>query len=475
MAKADLKAVFHPRSIAVIGASNDPMKFGGRTYFSIRARLDRETIYPVNPNIPEIDGARSYARIQDIEENIDFAIITVPAPFVVQAVRDCAEKKVQALEILTAGFTETATEEGALWERQLTEIAQQNDMRIVGPNCFGVYSPESPLTIIPGPDYPKETGPLGIFAQSGGFTSTLSRRVLDLGLRINKAVSYGNACDLNELDFLSYFKNESRTRIIAAYIEGIRNGRLFLDRVREVTPKKPVIIWKGGLTDQGSRAVASHTASMGGSHTLWQAFFHQSGAVPAVGADEMVDLIVGFHCLPEFNAKRFSVVGGGGAITVAASDALEKEGLSILPFSEDTQKAIRTYLPPHGNSAKNPVDMGTPRFLAHTFEPILQAVTKSDRVDAVIIEQMAFDTGGSIDEKLAEAISSVQMASGKPFILTLPQNSTGSESISNELSRRKYREVYLSHGIPVFDSLERAVNVIGKIIRYNAFRESSKE
>jgi len=470
MANDDFQAVFHPRSIAVIGASSDPMKFGGRTYLSMRARLDRERLYPVNPNITEIDGAKTYPRIQDIQEDIDFAIITVPAPFVVQAVSDCAEKKVRALEILTAGFTETETKEGAEWENQMADIAQRNNMRIVGPNCFGVYSPLSPLTILPGPDYPKETGTLGIFAQSGGFTSNLSRRILDLGIRINKAVSYGNACDLNEMDFLSYFKEEENTRVIAAYIEGVRNGRRFLDLAKEVTLKKPVIIWKGGLTNQGSRAVASHTASMGGSSIIWQAFFHQTGAVPAIGVDEMVDLIVGFHCIPDFKAKRFSVVGGGGAITVAAADALEKEGLSILPFSEDTQKAIRAYLPPHGNSAKNPVDMGTPRFLAPTLKPILEAISESDRVDAIIIEQMAFDSSGSIDEKLAKAISSVHIDGGKSIIMTLPQNSTGSEGISAEQSRRKYREYYLSHGIPVFDSLERAVNVLGKILRYNELK-----
>jgi len=471
MPQDDFQPVFHPRSIAVIGASNDPMKFGGRAYLSVQNRLDRERLYPVNPNIQEINNAKSYARIQDIEDDIDFAIITVPAPFVVQAIRDCAEKKVRALEILTAGFTETDTQEGAEWEYQIAEIARKNNMQIIGPNCFGVYSPESPLTIIPGLDYPKETGPVGIFAQSGGFTSNLSRRILDLGLRINKAISYGNACDLNELDFLSYFKGENNTRIIAAYIEGVRNGKRFLDLVKKAALIKPVIIWKGGLTNQGSRAVASHTASMGGSSKIWQAFFHQSGAVQAIGVDEMVDLIIGFHCIPDLNAKRFSVVGGGGAITVAAADALEKEGLSILPFSEETQKAIRAHLPPHGNSAKNPVDMGTPRFLAHTLKPILQAITESDRVDAVIIEQMSFDMGGYIDEKLAEAISTVHLTSGKPFIMTLPQNSMGSESISNEQSRRKYREYYLSEGIPVFDSLERAVNVIGKIIHYNAFKE----
>ncbi|MEE8399474.1 MAG: CoA-binding protein [Desulfobacterales bacterium] len=470
MKTTDFQPIFRPRSIAVIGASSDPVKFGGRTYLSARDRRDQELVFAVNPNVAEIDGEKTFDRLQDIDEPIDLVIITVPAPFVVQAIRDCAEKKVHAVEILTAGFKETGDEEGSDREQQIVTIAREAGMRIVGPNCFGIYSPESPLTILPGPDYPKETGPLGILAQSGGFTSNLARRVLELGIRINKAVSYGNACDLNEIDFLSYFRDDASTRTVAAYVEGVRKGRAFLDLVKDVSLKKPVIMWKGGLTGQGGRAVASHTASLGGDGEIWQGFFQQTGAVPVVGIDEMVDAIIGFHCIPDYQAKRVSVVGGGGAIVVSAADALEKEGMSIHPFSDETQQAIRSYLPPHGNSVKNPVDMGSPMFIPQTFKPILEAVAASDQVDAVIIEQLVFLFRGDFDEDLAEAIASVRDASGKPFIMTLPQTSTGVEGMDIEQSRRKYREWYLSRSIPVFDSLERAVNVLGKIIRYNAFK-----
>lgn len=470
MTTTDFQPIFRPRSIAVIGASSDPVKFGGRTYQTVRDRLDHERLYAVNPNVAEIGGVKTYGRLQDIDGPIDLAIIAVPAPFVVQAIRDCAEKKVRVAEILTAGFTETGDEEGSLREQQIVAIAKQNGMRIVGPNCFGIYSPESPLTILPGPDYPKETGPLGILAQSGGFTSNLARRVLELGIRINKAVSYGNACDLNEIDFLSYFRDEDSTRTVAAYIEGVREGRKFLDLAKEVSLKKPFIMWKGGLTRQGGRAVASHTASLGGDNEIWQGFFRQTGAVPVVGIDEMVDAIIGFHCIPGYQAERVSVVGGGGAIVVSAADALEKEGMSILPFSDKTRQAIRSYLPPYGNSVRNPVDMGSPMFVPQTFKPILEAIVASDQVDAVIIEQLVFLFRGDFDEDLAEAIASVRDASGKPFIMTLPQTSTGIKGMGIEQSRRKYREWYLSRSIPVFDSLERAVNVLGKISRYNAFK-----
>lgn len=471
MAADDFQPIFRPRTIAVIGASSDPRKFGGQTYMGIKGRVDGERLYAVNPNVPEIGGEKTYTRVQDVSDDIDFAAIAVPAPSVVQAVRDCAEKRVQALEILSAGFTETDTEEGALWEAQIREIGRKARMRIIGPNCFGVYSPESALTILPGPDYPKEPGPLGILAQSGGFTTNLARRVLELGMRISKAVSYGNACDLNEVDFLSYFGDDDQTKIVAGYVEGVRDGKRFLDTVKRIAREKPVIIWKGGLTGQGSRAVASHTASLGGSREIWRGFFRQTGAVPAVGISEMLDLIIGFHCVPDLRGRRFSVVGGGGAITVAGADALEDEGLSILPFSDKTREIIRAYLPPHGNSVKNPVDVGTPFFVAKQFKGILEAITASGQVDAIIIEQLILPFRGGVDEELAEAIHGAGIAAGKPVILTLPQTSTGSHVMEVEETRRKYREWYLSHSIPVFDTLERAAGTLGKIIRYNEFRD----
>ncbi len=470
MSTDDFQPIFHPRSIAVIGASSDPVKFGGRMFLSALNRRADERIYAVNPNVPDINGEKTYARIQDIEDDVDFAIITVPAPYVLAAVRDCVEKSVPGVEILAAGFTETGMADGGALEKEILALGSQNGMRIIGPNCFGVYSPDSPLTILPGPDYPKDVGPLGIMAQSGGFTSNLAGRVLQLGLRISRAVSYGNAGDLHEIDFLRYFRDDNDTRTIAAYVEGVRDGKRFLDLARDVAREKPVILWKGGLTDQGGRAVASHTASLGGSNEIWQGFFHQTGVVPAVGIDEMVDLIVGFHCLPDFRCRRFSAVGGGGAIVVAAADALEKEGLSILPFSDRTQKVIRAYLPPHGNSVNNPVDMGSPMYIPQTLKPILEAIVASDKVDAVIIEQLVFAFRGDFDEDLAEAICAVRDESEKPFILILPQTSTGTEGVDIERSRRRYREWYISRSIPVFDSLERAVSVLGKIIRYNAHR-----
>jgi acyl-CoA synthetase (NDP forming) len=342
-------------------------------------------------------------------------------------------------------------------------------MRIVGPNCFGIYSPEDALTVLPGPDFPSECGPVGVLSQSGGFTSSLIRKAMGLGIRFSKVVSYGNACDLNETDYLGYFEADPQTRMVGAYIEGVREGRRFFEVARRTSLRKPLLIWKGGLTAMGGRAVASHTASLGGSEQIWQGFLRQTGAIPTVGIDEMIDLMLGFTCLPDFRGRRVCVVSGGGAITVAACDELDPAGLSTPEFSQETQEAIRELLPATGNSVRNPLDTGPPVFLLPTVNLILEAAAASERIDAVIVQHEVGDHSPDFVEELAQVIPSVRKASAKPFIVTMPEPTSSSDTMEIEAARRRYREWYLERKIPVFDSLQSAVRVLGKIIRYNEF------
>jgi len=466
---SEFEPVFHPRSVAIIGASNDATKFGGRTYSSLKARRFQGGLYAVNPSVTEVDGDRAYARVQDIQGPVDMAIVVVAAPHVVQTVADCAEKGVRAVQILTAGFRESGSAEGARWEDEIARIARRSGMRIVGPNCFGIYSPRSALTVLPGPDFPSEAGPVGLLAQSGGLVSFLVRRAIGLGIRFSKAVSYGNACDLNECDYLSCFGADAQTRMVGAYIEGVRDGRRLFEVARRTSLRKPIFIWKGGLTALGSRAVASHTASLGGSRRIWEGFLRQTGAIPVVGIDEMIDLMVGFLHLPDFRGRRISVVSGGGAITVAASDEVDGAGLSMPEFSKQTEKTLRALLPPSGNSVRNPLDTGPPIFLLPTVQPILEAVAASDRIDAVIVQHEVGSHSPDFVERAAQVIPSVHEASGKPFLVTMPAPTTSSDAMGVEMARRRYREWYLARGIPVFDTLHRAVRVLEAIIRYNEF------
>jgi acyl-CoA synthetase (NDP forming) len=387
----------------------------------------------------------------------------------VRAVADCAEKGVRAVQILTAGFRETGSAEGARWEEQIAQIARESGTRIVGPNCFGIYSPESALSLRPGADFPSDAGPVGILSQSGGLASFLIRKAIGLGIRFSKVVSYGNACDLNETDYLSYFEADGQTRMVGAYLEGVRDGRRFFEVARRTSLRKPIFIWKGGLTALGSRAVVSHTASLAGSERIWEGFLRQTGIIPVVGIDEMIDLMVGFLHLPDFRGRRVSVVSGGGAITVEACDELDPVGLSMPEFSEQTLEALRALLPATGNSVRNPLDTGPPVFLLPTVKRILEAVAASDRIDAVIVQHEVIVRWPDFVEELAQVIPSVREASAKPFIVTMPAPTTSSDAMQVEVARRRYREWYLGRGIPVFDTLQSAVRALAKIIRYNEF------
>jgi len=323
--------------------------------------------------------------------------------------------------------------------------------------------------VLPGPDFPSESGPVGLLAQSGGLTSFLVRKAMGLGIRFRKAVSYGNACDLNETDYLSYFGADDRTRRVGAYIEGVRDGRRLFGVARDISLRKPIFIWKGGLTALGSRAVASHTASLGGSQRIWEGFLRQTGVIPVVGIDEMIDLMVGFLHLPDFRGRRICVVSGGGAITVAACDELDAAGLSMPEFSSQTRESIRALLPASGNTVGNPLDTGPPVFLLPTVKPILEAVAASDRIDAVIVQHEVGSHSPNFTEAAAQVIPSVRKTSSKPFLVTMPEPTTSSDALEVERVRRKFREWYLERGIPVFDTLHRAVRALGAVIRYNEF------
>jgi acyl-CoA synthetase (NDP forming) len=465
----DFQPIFEPRSVAVIGASNDPTKFGGRTYFAMKEREYTGSLYAVNPRADEVDGEAAYASVKDIPGEVDMAIIAVAAPYVVQAVGECAEKGVRAVQILTAGFRESGSEQGIKWEEQMAELARSNGMRIVGPNCFGIYSPESALTVLPGPDFPRECGPVGVLSQSGGFTSFLVRKAMGLGLRFSKVVSYGNACDMNECDYLSYFEQDEQTKMVVAYVEGVRDGRRFFETLKRVSMKKPVFLWKGGLTELGNKAVASHTASLGGSRDIWEGFFRQTGAIPSSGIDEMIDLMIGYQCLPDFMGRRVCVISGGGAITVAASDALDPVGMSLPQFSDETRETIRALLPPSGNTVGNPLDTGPPIFLLPTVGAILDAVAASDRIDIAVAQHEVSAYLPAFVEAMADIIPSAQAGSGKPFAVTMPAPTMSSDTMEIEETRRKFREWYISKGVPVFETFETAVSTLSKIVCYNEY------
>jgi len=475
---SELRPIFHPRALAVVGVSRDERKFGS---LFLRALLDfgfKGKIYPVHPEGGEILGLKAYPAVRDIPEPVDLAAIMVPAPFVRAVLEDCLAKGVPAAEVFTSGFSETGDEKAAALEREIVSIARRG-IRIVGPNCFGIYCPASGLTLLPGGNFQRESGPVAFISQSGGHAVEFAREGRGRGIRFSKVISYGNGCDLNESSLLEYMAQDDETKIVAMYVEGPREGRRFARLVKELAPRKPVIIWKAGLTPTGGRAVRSHTASLAGEKAVWDAFFEQTGAVPVRDLEELADTVLAFLHLPPTTGRRVAVVAGGGGLSVAAGDVCDRVGLELPPFDDAVQARLLEVLPAAGTSLRNPLDMGVPLVPARVFEPLLEVVAAADGVETIIATQGMFHVlGGTFGppperregfvQKLVAVPGRVRDKTGKPLVVVLPVDGDEVEMIDAEKGRRLIRDQYLSVGIPSYPTLERAARAVANVAAYYA-------
>jgi acyl-CoA synthetase (NDP forming) len=302
MSTHPLEPLLHPRSIAVVGASGSGR---GGGFVSPLVELGfRGPIYPVNPKYDEIMGMKAYPRVRDIPGPVDFVISSIPASQVLGLIADCAEKGVKLIHLFTARFSETGRQDAADLEQEILRQAKAGGIRLIGPNCMGVYIPEEGISFNNG--MPKESGRVGLASQSGQAVGETVGFAAQRGIRFSKAISYGNALDFNECDYLDYFAQDPNTEIILLYIEGVRDGPRFLRSLRRAAAVKPVIVVKGGRGEAGTRATASHTASLAGSREIWNAVVNQAGVVTAADLEEMVDIATAFYFLPPAAAAAAS-------------------------------------------------------------------------------------------------------------------------------------------------------------------------
>lgn len=471
--------IFYPESLAIIGASRDPAKFGNIILSALLEIGFAGKIYPVNPDGQEINGLKAYPSVKDIPDRVDLAIITIPAPLVLNTLKDCLHKGVKGVEILTSGFKETGTSEGHRIEEEISRLSRQG-LRIIGPNCFGIYCPESGLTILPGQNFLRESGPVGFLSQSGGLCADLGQIAKGLGMRFSKMVSYGNGCDVAACDLLEYFFADPQTEIIGGYMEGVDDGPRFLRILKQNQGRKPVILWKAGLTVAGSKAVMSHTGSLCGSEKVWSAALKQAGVIQVASAEELIDTIYAFLYLPPWTGPRVAVMGGGGAISVAASDTLERLGLAVPPFSAETFHKLKSSFPSVGNSLRNPVDLGNPMIPPHMLKIVMEAASQDKRIDTLIVIQILFYIlfqmrhrlkmdelplqQFSFQPELLKACQEIKTKYKKPIILILPDTTTDAAMIDLEVEWRRERDNYQQAGFPVFKTLDRAARALRNFI-----------
>ena len=474
---SEMRPFFYPRAVAVVGVSRASWKFGSATYLALKNFASDLPVYPVSSRIGEFMGARAYPSVETLPEDVDLVVLCLPAALVPESVRQCRQKGIRAVIVPSGGFREVGTDEGKGLEAELSRLAG-SEVRVIGPNCFGVYSPGGQLTILPGADYPRDPGNVGFFAQSGGMTEDFCGFARDYGFSISQAISYGNACDVNEVDLAEYFLADERTTIVAAYLEGVRKGSAFFDVLRRLAVVKPTIILKGGLTPSGARAAASHTGSLAGSEGAWSAFFKQTRAIQVYAVEELLDTIAAFHHLPPTNDDRVGVVCGGGGVGVAASDACFRAGLRTAEFDDLTHLRLAAILPPTGASPHNPVDCDNPFPRPAMLRAILEALAESGTVGSIVIDKIAmsvkmrqllgYDTQvGWVDEPWLEEIPVlVRNRYGLPVLVVQREGGEPLEAVECETERRRLRRYYQENGVAVYPTVQRALSALARVVAY---------
>ncbi len=482
---SEFEVAFNPKTIAVVGASRSPYLFGD---FVANLKLAGFSghIYPINPKAAKegatIHGLKAYPNLVSVPEKIDLVTASIPAPAIIPLLEQCIAANARNIQIYTAGFKESGTSEGIELERKLQEVAMRGGLNVVGPNCMGLHVPASRITTWA---FMGKPGSVGFISQSGGHAGIFVLEAPEYGVNISKVISYGNAAVMDSTDFLEYMDNDTDTKIIGLYMEGVSDGRKLTSLVRQINRRKPVIIWKGGATDCGARAAESHTGSLGGSREVWDAFFRQTGAVRVNNIDELLDVAILFLNLKHLEGNRVALIGGGGGNSVSSADICDQAGLDVPAFTKETLKKLQEFIPLEGTITRNPIDIAFAMIDLNVLLRSLELSAADPNIDAVIFslppgifllaaavrqakdkstfEQAVEEQSRSIVEILSRFRR--EKASGKPLIIVLQAG------VIRFLpgQREKLRQALVKEGIPTYLSLEQASVAIGRFMKYRGF------
>ncbi len=447
---------FCPQSVAVIGASRNEEKLGHGVLKNLLQYGYKGKVYPINPKADEVLGLRAYPSVLDVPGEIDMSVVVVPAPIVARVLEECGQKGVQGVVIITAGFREVGGQ-GLKEEKRLAEIASRYGMRIIGPNCLGLIDTLCSLNATFSPSMPKR-GDIAIMSQSGALLVAILDWAVAQEVGFSRVVSLGNKADVDEVDILEAWGEDPYSKVIAAYLEGVDDGRRFMEVARLVTPKMPVVVIKAGTTEAGARAVSSHTGSLAGSEKAYDVALRQSGIVRANSMEDLFDYAFAFSQQPLLQGNRIAVVTNGGGAGIMASDEVERVGLKMASLSRETIERLRERLPPEAN-IYNPVDcLGDAD--AERYGYALEMVLNDENVDGVIA---SFTTQVVIHvEDIAQAI--VQIAKGyeKPVFASFMGGKISQAGI----------EILREHGVPNYPFPERAVRAMLAMYQRRRFLDS---
>jgi acetyltransferase len=442
----DIKSLFEPRSVAVIGASPDKDKIGYKILDNIISGGFKGRVYPVNPKGGEVLGLKIYKTLDEVEGDVDLAVISIPAKFVFDAVRACAKKGVKHVPIITSGFSEIGNGEE---ERKIIQYSRENGMRILGPNIFGIYSSSSSLNATFG-SKEVQPGGIAIITQSGALGIAMIGKSAVEKLGLSCVVSMGNKADIDEADLLEYLERSEETKIVLMYIEGVQNGEKLIAALSKFTKKKPVVVIKSGRSKRGAMAAASHTGSLAGSDGVFDAIMRQCGVMRAETLKDAFNWCkyISYSAPPK--GENAVIVTNGGGIGVMATDACEKHGVRMFDDQRTLKDAFGKVTPEFG-STKNPIDLtgqATPSF----YDDALRAGIACKDIDAVVglyCETAVFDAD-ALRRMIADAYRNYAKA-GKPVIFSI----VGGKKVEQCIDSLS------TDGIPIFPEVYEAVSCLG--------------
>jgi len=475
MSTSPIDEILRARTIAVVGAQRTGEWGGGGFVASLRVFGYTGKVYPVNPKYPEIQGLVSYPTLRDIPGPVDYVISSVPAKEVLKMLEDAAYKGVRNIHLFTARLAETGRPDAIALERQILKLAKASGIRILGPNCMGIYCPSARIAFHT--DFPREAGPVGLISQSGMLARELVHAGPRRGIHYSKVISYGNAIDLNECDLLEFMIDDTETHVILMYIEGVKQGHRFFEILKRATAVKPVIILKGGWGEAGARATASHTASLAGGTRVWNTMVEQAGAVTADTAEELIDLAAAFNFLPPVTGKRVGVVAVGGGASVLSADQCERAGLEVIPLPDEFRSELKRQNISIWDWLSNPADFSIREDDRLSVGLIMEMMARDPHFD-LLISIMGFagrpaGEPGMLLEDALEQQYRLKSCQQKPFLAVVTEYGARSpeELASRDMKgSSEVRSVLLKRGVPFFATVARAALAARKMADYYAGR-----
>jgi acyl-CoA synthetase (NDP forming) len=461
-----LEMAFTPRRVAVVGDSKRN-NFGWlRAQSTFTGKLYSVQVNPETIEGIKALGVENYTSLMDIPEAIDLVIVAVPRTAIPDVMEDCIRKNVAAVHLFTAGFAETNTAEGKELERRLAEQAERANLHVIGPNCFGIFNPTIGLRQSE-EQYTGGSGSVGFISQSGNIALSFSLEAHLQGIDLSKSVSFGNGTVLDSSDYLEHLGHDPEIKIIGMYLEGVKDGRRFFSVLREVSARKPVLIWKGGRTEDGGRSIASHTGSMAVPQTLWDSAVRQYGGIKVSTLEELIDTVKALLFLPLVRGDRVGVAGGSGGQSVIVADLIAEAGLRVPPLTPESYDELASFFVLIGGGYPNPIDTGG-NVNRLEIRRIMQILDRDNNIDNLVM-LLSTKPGWHITPQQVESnlqlLEDLKKETEKPVMALV--------YFSNPKAEEEARSIMLKlreRGIPAFPSIQRGARALRNALDYHEGR-----